>query len=44
MKALASDGSFFQELLSVHMGVGKLPSFAVLRGPLLGWRLLSSNG
>jgi flavin-dependent dehydrogenase len=43
MKALASDESFFQELLSVHMGVMKLPSFAVRRGPLLGWRLLSSN-
>jgi flavin-dependent dehydrogenase len=43
MKALASDGSFFQELLAVHIGVGKLPSFAVRRGPLLGWRLLCSN-
>jgi flavin-dependent dehydrogenase len=43
MEALASDESFFQELLSVHMGVAKLPSFAVRRGPLLGWRLLSSN-
>ena len=40
---LASDESLFQELLSVHMGIAKLPSFVVRRGPRLGWRLLSSD-
>lgn len=43
MEVLASDESFFQELLSVHMGIAKLPSFVVRRGARLGWRLLSSN-
>ncbi|MEO6983359.1 MAG: NAD(P)/FAD-dependent oxidoreductase [Edaphobacter sp.] len=42
MKVLASDESLFEELLSVHMGIEKLPAFVVRRGPLLGWRLLSS--
>jgi hypothetical protein len=43
MKVLASNESFFQELLSVHMGIAKLSSFVARRGPLLGWRLLSNN-
>jgi hypothetical protein len=41
MKAFASDESFFQELLSVHMSVGKLYSFAVRGRPRLGWRSFS---
>ena len=40
MRALASDTSLFQELLSVHVGVESLSSFALHRGPSLGWRLL----
>jgi flavin-dependent dehydrogenase len=40
MRALASDSSLFQELLSVHVGVESLSSFALHRGPSLGWRLL----
>lgn len=44
MRALASDASFFEELLSVHMGVESLPSFALRRGPSLGWRLLFKHG
>jgi flavin-dependent dehydrogenase len=40
MRALASDTSLFQELLSVHVGVESLSSFALQRGPSLGWRLL----
>jgi hypothetical protein len=40
MRALASNTSFFEELLAVHMGVESLPSFALRRGPLLGWCLL----
>ena len=40
MRVLASDTSLFQELLSVHVGVASLSSFALRRGPSLGWRLL----
>jgi menaquinone-9 beta-reductase len=40
MRALASDTSLFQELLSVHVGVNSLSSFTLHRGPSLGWRLL----
>ena len=40
MRALASDTSLFQELLSVHVGVESLSSFVLHRGPSLGWRLL----
>lgn len=43
MEVFASDESFFQELMSVHMGIATLPSFVVRRGPQFGWRLLSSN-
>jgi flavin-dependent dehydrogenase len=44
MRALASDTSFFEELLAVHMGVESLPSFALRRGPSLGWRILFNHG
>ena len=44
MRVLASDTSFFKGLLSVHMGVESLPSFALRRGPSLGWRLLFNHG
>jgi flavin-dependent dehydrogenase len=44
MRALASDTSFFEDLLSVHMGVESLPSFALRRGASLGWRLLFDRG
>jgi flavin-dependent dehydrogenase len=44
MRVLASDTSFFEGLLSVHMGVESLPSFALRRGPSLGWRLLFNHG
>jgi flavin-dependent dehydrogenase len=44
MRALASDTSFFEELLSVHMGIGSLRSFALRRGPSFGWRLLFNHG
>ena len=44
LNALASNSSFFQELLSVHIGVKKLSSVALRSGPLFGWRLLNSNG
>jgi flavin-dependent dehydrogenase len=44
MRALASDTSLFEGLLAVHMGVESLPSFALRRGPSLGWRLLFNRG
>jgi flavin-dependent dehydrogenase len=44
MRALASDRSFFQELLSVHLGQETLPSFAFRRGPSFGWCLVFSRG
>ena len=44
MRALASDTSFFEELLAVHMGMESLPSFALRRGPSLGWRILFNHG
>lgn len=44
IRALASDKSLFEELLSVHMGIGSLPSFVLRRGPSFGWRLLFNHG
>jgi len=44
MRALASDRSFFQELLSVHLGQETLPSFAFRHGPSFGWCLVFSRG
>jgi len=43
LKALASEQSLFQDLLSVHTGAAKMLTFAFRRGPLFGWKLLSNN-
>lgn len=41
MKALSSSPRLFRDLLSVHLGAKGLLEFAMLRGPELGWKLLT---
>lgn len=42
ISALASDKTLFEELLSVHLGIGSLQSFSRRHGPSLGWNLLAA--
>ncbi|WP_263366304.1 NAD(P)/FAD-dependent oxidoreductase [Edaphobacter bradus] len=43
MRALSSNPELFRELLSVHLGMKGLFEFAMLRGPKLGWSLMTGS-
>lgn len=43
MKVLSSNPQLFRDLLSVHLGAKGLLEFAMLRGPKLGWKLLTQT-